>query len=225
MQSDNNSSPQPDFKRLRAIFDGDGTEIRDQFIFASLILMIFEQFKKYVVHQVDGFLAARIEIQNGDLKYMRGEEFKALIKEKGAGDPGQHDNRVFRAALHWFFDLGAIERDELDDVERLYTLRNEIGHELLRIIADDTKAIIRLGDVLIAFGVYVKIVRWWVKEVEATTNPGVTPELYENTAWDKVESTGTIFLREILHKALAGNAEWEELQKAVHAASPAPQTE
>jgi hypothetical protein len=73
--------------------------------------------------------------------------------------------------------------------------------------------------VLITFGVYVKIVRWWVKEVEATTNPDVTPELYENTAWDEVESTGTIFLREILHKALAGNAEWAELQKGVHAAS------
>jgi len=132
----------------------------------------------------------------------QGEEFKALVKEKGVGDPGQHDNSVFRAALHWFFDLGAIERDELDDVERLYTLRT---------------------DVLITFGVYVKIVRWWVKEVEATTNPDVTPELYENTAWDEVESTGTIFLREILHKALAGNAEWAELQKGVHAAS-APQT-
>jgi hypothetical protein len=219
MQSDNNSSPQPDFKRLRAIFDGDGSEIRDQFIFASLILLIFERFKKFVVDQVDGFFADHIEIQNGDLKYRRGEEFKALIKEKGVGDPGQHDNRVFRAALHWFFDLGAIERDELDDVERLYTLRNEIGHELLLIIADDAKAPIRLADVLITFGVYVKIVRWWVKEVEATTNPDVTPELYENTAWDEVESTGTIFLREILHKALAGNAEWAELQKGVHAAS------
>jgi hypothetical protein len=138
---------------------------------------VFERFKKFVVDQVDGFFADHIEIQNGDLKYRRGEEFKALIKERGVGDPGQHDNRVFRAALHWFFDLGAIERDELDDVERLYTLRNEIGHELLLIIADDAKAPIRLADVLITFGVYVKIVRWWVKEVEATTNPDVTPEL------------------------------------------------
>jgi hypothetical protein len=205
---------------LRAIFDGDGAKVRDQFIFAGLLLTIFERFKKYVVGHVDGFFADRVEIQNGDLKYTRGNKFKALIKEKGTGDPGQHDNKVFRAALHWFFDLGAIDKEELDDVERLYTLRNEIGHELLRIIADNTKAPIRLVDVLMTFGVYLKIVRWWVKEVEATTDPDMTPERYENTAWDEVESMDTIFLREILHKALAGNEEWEELQKAVRVAPP-----
>ena len=225
MPNENDSNPSSDFKRLRAIFDEDGAHIRDQFIFAGLILTIFERFKKYVIGQVDGFFADHIEIQDGDLKYTRGGEFKALIKERGAGDPGQHDNRVIRAALHWFFDLGAIDKTELDEIERLYTLRNEIGHELLRIIADDKKAPIRLADVLITFAVYVKIVRWWVKEVEATTDPDMTPERYKNTAWDEVESTDTIFLREILSKALAENAEWHELQKAVRAAAPSPSSQ
>jgi hypothetical protein len=56
------------------------------------------------------FFTNHIEIQEVDLKYTRGLEFKKIIKERGVGDPGQHDNRVFRTAMQWFFNLGAIEK-------------------------------------------------------------------------------------------------------------------
>lgn len=205
----------PKFQRLQDIFDGDGAEIREQFIFAGLLLTIFERFKSYVVDQVDGFFSDHIEIMDGDLKYTRGEKFKAIIKEKGGGEPGQHGNKAFRAALHWFYDLGAITKSEFDDVERIYALRNEIGHELLRTIADDAKDPIKLDDVLITFSVYVKIVRWWVKEVEATTDPEFDQERYDSTNWDEVESTDTLFLREIIRKSLVGDMSWEDLQNYV----------
>ena len=206
----------PEFQRLKAIFDGDGTEIREQFIYAGLLLTIFERFKTYVVGQVDGFFSDHIEIMDGTLRYSRGEKFKQIIKEKGAGEPGQHGNKAFRAALHWFYDLGAITKSDLDEVERIYALRNEIGHELLRIIADDLKNPITLEDVLVTFSVYVKIVRWWVKEVEATTDPDFDQEKYDNTDWDNVESTDTLFLREIIRKALVGDMSWEDLEKFTH---------
>lgn len=209
---------QYEFKRLTAIFDGDGAEIRQQFIFAGLLLTIFERFKKYAVDQVDGFYSSHIEIKNGDLKFTRGEEFKKLVREKGPGAPGQHTNKEFRAALHWFHDLNAITTQELNNIERLYSLRNEIGHELLRIVADDGKNPLRLEDVTAAFSMYVKIVRWWVKEVEATTDPDFDQEKCDNTDWDKVESTDTIFLREIMRKALFTKAEWDEIDKAVRTA-------
>ncbi len=144
---------------------------------------------------------------------MRGEKFKKLIKEKGGNKPGQHANFAFRAALHWFYEFDAITKEEFDDVERLYILRNEVGHELLEILADSRKTPIALLDVLTLFAVYVKIVRWWVKEVEATTNPDFDQEDYDNTKWDEVESFDTVFLRQIIQKALVGNAQWETLQK------------
>ena len=71
-----------ELRRLRAIFDSDGSEIREQFIFAGLLLTIFERFKKYVVDQVDGFFSSHFEVRDGDLKYTRGEKFKKLIKRK-----------------------------------------------------------------------------------------------------------------------------------------------
>jgi hypothetical protein len=173
--------------------------------------MIFERFKEYVTNQVDGFFASRFEFKDRRLAYTRGEKFKALIKEKGGGDPGQHANKVFRAALNWFHEFDAIDKAALNEIERLYALRNEIGHELFEIIANDIKKPVALTDVLMTLGVYVTIVRWWVKEIEATTDPDMTQERYANTNWDEVESADTVFLRLILQKSLAGDPEWEAL--------------
>lgn len=201
-----------EFRRLQVIFDGDGAEIREQLIYAGLLLTIFERFKTCVIDHVDGFFSDHIQIEDGHLKYSRGAQFKKIIKEKGAGEPGQHGNKAFRSALHWFYELGAITTSELDEVERIYALRNEIGHDLLRIIADDTKNPIKLDDVLVAFSVYLKIVRWWVKEVEASTNPQFDPEKYDNTDWDKVESMDTLILGEIIRKALGGEIPWQDFE-------------
>lgn len=101
--------------------------------------------------------------------------------------------------------MGAITEQEFNDIERIYALRNDIGHELFQIIADDNKSPIKLDDVLTTFTVYLKIVRWWVKEVEATTDPDYD---HDNTNWDEVESIETIFLKEIIRKSLLGNMDW-----------------
>lgn len=91
-----------ELRRLQAILDGDGSEIREQFIYAELLLTVFERFKDYIVGRVDGFFSDQVEIRDGELRHKRGERFKQLMKEKGAGLPGQHANKAFRAALHWF---------------------------------------------------------------------------------------------------------------------------
>jgi hypothetical protein len=205
----------PTFKRLQAIIDGDGTEIRRQFTLAGLLLTIVERFKEYAVAQVDSFFAHRFEFRDGELSVIRGAAFKAMIKEKGKGQPGQHANRDFRAALHWFREMNAIDQHEMDEVERLYARRNEIGHELFAIIADDRKEPLKPSDVAMALGIYVKMVRWWIREIDATTDPDMTREKYDSINWDAVESADTAFLRLILQKALAGDPEWEALQDAV----------
>jgi len=66
-----------------------------------------------------------------------------------------------------------------------------------------------------AFGIYVKMVRWWIREIEAATDPDMTREKYDSIKWDEAESADTVFLRLILQKVLAGDPEWETLQQAV----------
>jgi hypothetical protein len=216
-----NKDPQ-DFQRLRAIFESDGTDIRRQLLLAGLLLMIFERFKRYAVAQVDGFYAHSFEIREGDLTFVRGQKFKALIKEKGQGKPGQHANKDFRAALHWFFEAGAITQDEFEEVERLYARRNEIGHELFAILADDTKHPLKVIDVATALVIYIKIVRWWVREVEIATDPDMTAEKYESISWDEVQSIDTELLLQILNKSLADDPEWKALQAFVGETTDVP---
>lgn len=114
----------------------------------------------------------------------------------------------------------------MKEVERLYNLRNEVGHELFRILADDKKNPISVVDVMLIFSVYVKIVRWWVREVEISTDPDMTPERYDSIDFDGIESTDTMILREIMHKSLEGMPEWDEVQDWVkkHAAEQASGT-
>jgi hypothetical protein len=214
------------FKRLHPIFEDGGDGIRKQFILAGLLLTIFECFKTYVVAQVDGFFSNHMEVVDGQIKVTRGEEFKKLIKERGKGQPGEHGNKVFRAAIKWFGELNAVEDWELKEVERLYNLRNDVGHELFRILADDKKNPISVVDVMLIFSVYVKIVRWWVREVEISTDPDMTPEKYDSIDFDGIESIETTILREIMHKSLEGMPEWHEWQDWVkkHSAEEADAT-
>lgn len=211
MQSDEEINDHPDFKRIKAIMDGDGSEIRRQFIYAGLLLTIFERFTDFVIKRVDEFLSRGLSVKDGKVTFIRGEEFKKIIKEKGSGDPGQHNNKVFRAAIRWLHELNAIEQAELEHVEKLYTLRNDIGHELFRIIADDNKQPIRLVDVVLAQHIYVKVTRWWIKEIEAAVHPDMTQDKYENAQWDEAESLDTMLLSLILQKSLAGDSDWETL--------------
>lgn len=209
---DNDTPPPVPLRRLQEIVDGDGSDIRLQFILAGLLLTIFERFKAFVVSRVDEFFAHGFEVREGALIIKRSDEFKALIKAKGEGEPGQHGNVVFRAALGWLYEMNAIDKSELSRVERLYTLRNDIGHELFAVVASDHKEPIDLMDPVWTLHVYVKVVRWWIKEIEAATDPDMTREKYESTNWAEAESTDTLFLRAILHKSLAGIHEWEVLR-------------
>lgn len=201
----------PTIEKIRKILEGDGSEVREQLLLAALLLTIFERFKIYIVDQVEGFFSTHATIKDGKLSYQRGQKFKKLINEMGDGQPGQHGNRAFRAALNWFRDLGAISDGEFDDVERLYTLRNDIGHELYLILADDRKPRIHWFDAMTVFAVYLKITRWWVKEVEIATDPDMTPEKYSQIAFESVETMETMLLREIMLKALKGNQQFEEV--------------
>ena len=111
--------------------------------------------------------------------------------------------------------MGAITEDELNGIERIYALRNNVGHKLFHIIADDNTNPIKFDDVLMTFSVYLKVVRWWCKEVEATTDPDFDQEKYDNTNWDEAESGDTLFLREIIRKALLGDVESQDVAKHV----------
>ncbi|MQX38630.1 hypothetical protein GHC57_19170 [Roseospira navarrensis] len=95
-------------RKLQNIFECDGREIRNQFIYAGLILAIFESFKKFILDNVEFFFCDEVSMNGRRLAFKRGEDFKKLIRDKGAGKQGQHGNKDFRAAMAFFYENGAI---------------------------------------------------------------------------------------------------------------------
>jgi hypothetical protein len=201
----------PIIEKWENILNNDGEIIQEHFIFCGLIVLIFEQFKKFTIERVDGFFAKHVEIKNGHLSYDRGEKFKEFIKNRGKGETGQHTNKDFRAAIHWFCDLGAITSEELNTTERMYNLRNKISHELFRTLFEDNS--IKLIDILDLFCIYVKLCKWWIKNIEIETDPDMTEEKYNKIDWDQVESVEISMMRIIIQKSLSNHEEWKNMSK------------
>lgn len=69
----------------------------------------------------------------------------------------------------------------------------------------NNKPAIKIQDIVTTFNIYLKIIRWWMKEIEATTNPDFVQAKYKNTDLDSAQTFGTLILRTIIQKALPGN--------------------
>jgi hypothetical protein len=182
-------------EKIKQILDGNFEKSKEQLIYASLLIMIFEEFKKLVLDNVESFFSSRFYMENGNLVFERGEEFKKLIKEYGKGKHGQHKKGDFRAAMNFFESHNAISQEENNEVERLFLLRNDIGHELFGILFDDNIHPITKEDILFVYLMFLKILRWWYKEIEATTNPDYDQETYELTDFDNVHTGQSIILQ------------------------------
>jgi len=191
------------WEKIENLLNGDKTEIKNQLVYASLLIMIFEQFKKYVLNTLDSYFSSHIEIREETVIYKRGEEFKEIIKEHGRGEKGQHTNDAFRAALKWLLtEFNVISKNEFDEIERLYLIRNDVGHELFNIIFDDKKNLIGINDIHTAFNIYLKVFRWWFKEVESSIDPSFEEYDRDLIGFDSVESLETLLLRKIIEEVL-----------------------
>jgi hypothetical protein len=190
-------------EKIENLLNGDKSDIRNQLIYAGLLIMIFEQFKKYVLETIDSFFSNEIEIREEAAIYKRGEKFKHIIKNHGKGEKGQHTNDAFRAALKWLLtEFNVISKKEFDEIEKLYLIRNNIGHELFRIILDDRKDLININDIYTVLNIYLKIYRWWLKEIEASTNPSFAEYDHDLIDFGSAELIETLLLRKIIDKVL-----------------------
>lgn len=196
---------QHEFKKIKILFESEGKEIKQQLIISVLFLMVFEQFKKFVVSTVDAFCR---ECNNDNMLTKRGPEFKEIIKKFGKRkSEDQHNDSTFRGALHFFSDLDAITSEEVNEIERLSLVRNDVGHELFNIIIDDRKPIIIFENINTIMGLFSKLHKWYIKQIEADINPFFI-ENKDNINFDSYEIE---LLKLIIWKALLTKEEREEV--------------
>lgn len=189
------------FEKIQSILDGDMAKVKKQLLYAGLLLLIFESFKKRIVYKVDYFFGGELKLVDGMFSIVKkSKEFIEYIKQNGEGEKEHHNNLSFRSALKWFKDLGAICQKEFDEFERIYLIRNNIAHELINIIVDDNLQYIKQQDIEFIITIYTKIEFWWFKEIEVTTNPMLAYKDSQN--FEQFETCEIFLLKLVLTKIL-----------------------
>ncbi|MEX2169486.1 MAG: hypothetical protein WD851_09245 [Pirellulales bacterium] len=106
----------------------------------------------------------------------------------------------------WFLEMGAIDQDDLDLLERLREHRNEIAHDLPKFITSaDHDVNVELLRGLVEL--VTKIDRWWIKEIEIPANPDFDEADLDAIADAEIQSGRMVFLSLLLQIATRDDSE------------------
>jgi hypothetical protein len=141
------------FRKLEKILKGDLSEVQEQLSLAASFLLLFEQFKNDTTSIVRDFYYT----------VSAGKKYEDLKKHYGEGKKRFGRSSDFRTAMYFMHEHCGITEKELDQVECFYTLRNNIGHELISILTSDAKPHINKEDVRTLINIYEKTKLMWVE--------------------------------------------------------------
>lgn len=197
-------------KAHKALF-GNGDETRKELMAASLFIMTYECLKDFVESKFQGFFTDGFETRKDgavadifssswlDQKQKQEARYKELSKSLADIEMGRIT--LFQAGCAWFHEMEAITDDDLTQIIYLSKLRNELAHELYKWLFDDSAPQIESTIVNAPMGLYFKISRWWVKDIEAS----IAPEDYENYSEEDMSSAASLqayILLQLIRKTL-----------------------
>lgn len=157
--------------------------LNQNLIIASLYIAVFDNFKNRIINSIKDFYICGFE----DGKYLyRGYEEQVLNKIK------TKNNRTIKASLLWLKESEAITNEDEDKFEELTNMRNNLAHEMSKMLFDGfPDNIYELYADMIKL--FEKIEKWWVVNVEMEINPPNIP--YENIDWDNITSVNIQFMK------------------------------
>ena len=178
--------------------------LREKLIQASVFIAVYENFKSSIVDNVKYFYC--IGFEEGKESF-RGYEENVLSRVKSK------NNRQIKATLLWYKEHGAISDQDIERFKTMTDLRNVLGHELLgKLLEGLPENILDVYFDMIAL--FEKITKWWIREIEMPTDPTITPEQYDEIAWEGVTSVALEFIKMMTDIAFTGNEEYlEQLKK------------
>lgn len=137
-------------------------EIKKNLIDASLYLSFFEVLNTAIVERIADFF--NMEFKDG--RFITSEEYKEeIINRKINGK-----TNIFLSSCLWLIDNGVITQDEYDLIIKIKEHRNRIAHDLLEFLFDSEYVIDK--DLFNQIEILtLKIVKWWIVEVEVPLNP------------------------------------------------------
>lgn len=143
-------------------------QVEKNLIVSSLYLSAFEILKISIVDDVKGFFSQI----NGKELVLNEEEYgeKVLKLDKNAKKRLNQGKNItpymeLNASCLWLKKMDAINKSEIDEIHKIRRHRNEIAHELPKLLIDSTldvniEYLLKIKELL------NKIDNWWIIEVE-----------------------------------------------------------
>jgi hypothetical protein len=136
----------------------DANEVKFQLICASLYLTAYELLIQCVVEKIKNFFICGIE--EGEVVYDAEYKKVRLLYPKD----------IVIASSLWLHNNDAISETEVEAIKGYKTHRNDLAHELPKIISE-TEHEVKIENFKEMRDLYRKINLWWLKEVELGINP------------------------------------------------------
>lgn len=134
------------------------SSLRSNLITASLFLTAYELLQDSVIARIRDFFSVDFNEQGG----IASKDYKEKVLSL--------DRSPLKASLLWLHEMDALSEADISLIDNIRRHRNEIAHELPKIVMTaDAEIDIRL--LCSIYELVEKIERWWVREVDIPTNP------------------------------------------------------
>jgi len=137
----------------------DADEVKFQLITASLYLTAYDLLIESVVHKIKDFYTNGFD-ENG---WIVDEKYKVEVR-------GLYKKDIVIASLKWLEKNNVISENEIDRVKLFKEHRNELAHELSRMISNSDKRT-KTEFMQEIRDLYFKIHKWWFVEFEMAIEP------------------------------------------------------
>lgn len=167
----------------------DPESLKENLMFSSLYIALFESFKDYAVDAVKFFFNTGFS----DDEYTFSEEYDNNVKTL--------DKSPLKATLLWLKDLEAIDEKDIDIYDELRQYRNKLSHELINLLFEGLpKELPHKYAQLIALR--IRIEKWWIINIDIPTNPDYdsSPEIEEEDI-----TTGSQIFNQLIFDMLSGD--------------------
>lgn len=151
-------------------------EVKFQLTTASLYLTAYELLIESIVQKTKDFFTNGFK----DGEWVIDDKYKTIVRALCKED-------IVVASAMWLQNLNVITDKEVEKIKMYKEHRNDIAHELPKIISDSDYNI-KTEHFIDIRNLYYKIQLWWFKEIELTTNPDFDEIDHDNLDYDEALS-------------------------------------
>lgn len=163
----------------------------------AMYIMVYEQLEDTIISRPKDFYTTIEPDEEAQKNY---ERYVLSLYDNKACPKINSKNKALIASLIWFKNSGAIDDNDIDIFSASRTLRNEITHEMLSTITLGAEKVV--DQFCMMYGLFCKIEKWWILEIEVPIAGDYKPEEVDQDA----VMSGNMILLDIIIDILVNNS-------------------